>query len=416
MYSQSLLSISRQRLITICILLLSFELPATEHHPELRVITSADTESNQAASFIVIPEDKLIPHGISRDAPQDLLALQIPFIAELKSIPASELEVQWKVVVPHSQYGEIQLLTKFNGTQKHTLQAFSWQSVWLDSSVKERHKLVFRPRAHRHQPVMYKKGKGRNNKRRQYGGGTVSIDKQMFNPRLSYHVFVDLKKGDQIINRYQTLIQMDNKDMIRQEYINHYGIQRYGRGDNGNLPIPRRDEITLVPDRPAQLLGNPLTESDYDLIINDGIMALATQVADIFERQKNHYQNHGLHDLNNKPLPVPQSKLWLSGGWRNPERNEWFSNATNGIHQRGGAIDLIPNEAPGSRRSAIAYWVLWNSLQAARPQLQAFWQLETNGRPMRTDEYRYDIEPQNGIPDAFDKADHLHINIDYASR
>ena len=113
-------------------------------------------------------------------------------------------------------------------------------------------------------------------------------------------------------------------------------------------------------------------------------------------------------------MPTPDSKLWLSGGWRNPERNEWYSNALNGIHQRGGAIDVIVTAPPGDINAAIAYWVLWDGLNKNRNTLKAFWQLETHGRPMRTDEFKNDIEPENGIPDAFDKADHLHANIKYA--
>ena len=66
-----------------------------------------------------------------------------------------------------------------------------------------------------------------------------------------------------------------------------------------------------------------------------------------------------------------------------------------------------------SRDSAIAYWVLWQALEVQKASINAYWQLETNGRPMTTQEFKQDIEPKNGIPDAFDKADHLHANIQY---
>ena len=112
-------------------------------------------------------------------------------------------------------------------------------------------------------------------------------------------------------------------------------------------------------------------------------------------------------------MTIPDSQLWISSGWRNPERNEWYSNAVNGIHQRGGAIDFIIYEPPGHINSAIAYWILWLGLENNKDKINAFYQLEVNGRPMRTDEFKDDIEPRNGIPDAFDKADHLHANIVY---
>ena len=52
-------------------------------------------------------------------------------------------------------------------------------------------------------------------------------------------------------------------------------------------------------------------------------------------------------------------------------------------------------------------------MQEQKENINAYWQLETNGRPMTSQELQQDIEPKNGIPDAFDKADHLHANIHY---
>ena len=383
---------------------------------DLNIISSADIGSNQINSFIVVPSKLSIPQGIKQSSPQDILSLQAPFVIELKQ-PATEDEyVIWKILIAKKEYGTIDLLSSFNGNSKNAMLGFSWRSSELDSSVLDRNKLVFRPRPRNHRPQMYKKGKGPNGKRRKYGGGTQVIDDQLFNPRLSYHVFVDVLKTGQLQRRHQAVLQMDNIDMIRQEYINHYNLPRYGRGEDGNLPVPRRDEITQVPEKSPKLAGNPITESQYDLMINDGIYDLAIQVAEIYRQHKQYMKNTPLNDFNNKPLPVPDSQLWLSGGWRNPERNEWFSNATNGIHQRGGAIDIIINEAPNTRKSAIAYWVLWQGLEINKNKLDAFWQLETNGRPMRTKEFTEDMEPKNGLPDAFDKADHLHININYQNQ
>ena len=161
-------------------------------------------------------------------------------------------------------------------------------------------------------------------------------------------------------------------------------------------------------------MGNPLSESKYGLLINDGMSSIIEQVSSAYQKQKDHHhQVKPLVDLNNRKLPIPKNKLWLSGGWRNPERNEWYSNALNSIHQRGGAVDIIAYEPPGHINAAITYWVLWNALTSKEHGLDAFFQLETNGRPMKTSEFTDDLEPKNGIPDAFDKADHLHINIVY---
>jgi len=383
---------------------------------DLNIFSSSDIDSNEINSFIVIPKNSKIPEGIKQNSQQNTLSLQAPFVIELKLAPADDETVTWKIVITKKRYGTIDLLSNFKGKRKNTLQGFNWYSDALDSTVLDRHKLVFRPKPRSHQPQMYKKGKGANSKRRKYGGGSQAIDDELFNPRLSYHVFVDVEKAGQLQRRHQAVLQMDNIDMIRQEYINHFNISRYGRGENGLLPVPRRDEITQVPQKSPKLTGNPITESQYHLLVNDGIFDLAVQVADIFQQQKQYFKNTPLRDINKKPLPVADNQLWLSGGWRNPERNEWFSNATNGIHQRGGAIDIIINQAPNTKRSAIAYWILWQGLEMNKNSLNAYWQLETNGRPMRTREFAEDIEPKNGLPDAFDKADHLHININYPNK
>ena len=379
----------------------------------LKVTTSANPESNAVSSFIVVPSGQLIPEGIKQGSEQNFLALQIPFVIELPEIPDNSHDIQWQIIIPNRSHGGTRILSKYPGQQKNLAGELHWTSAILDSKVYDRHKLVFRPKPKNHQPGVYKKGKGRNGSRRKYGGGTRNIDDQSFNPRLTYRVKAFLLKNKQPVQSHESIIQMDNKDMIRQEYINHYGIRRYGRGDDGNLPVPRRDEISEIPEKIKILAGNPLTESQYGLLVNDGMRDLAQQIAHSYETQKLKYKNSPLKNLNNQVLDVPESKLWLSGGWRNPERNEWYSNALNGIHQRGGAIDIIISEPPGHPNAAIGYWILWKGLEENREHINGFWQLETNGRPMTTREFKVDVEPENGIPDAFDKADHLHANTKY---
>lgn len=395
--------------VTIACLLIASQVSAQQ----LNITTSADAESNAAHSFIVVPADKLIPHGMKHDATPDVLAMQIPFIAELASTPDSNVMLQWQVTLPSTRYGDIELISKFSGNTSREKNKIVWRSQPLDASVADRNKLIFKPAPARHQPVIYRRGLGANGERHAQGGGTRLIDDGIYNPRLTYQVHAEVLQDGIIIESHDATISMDDKDMIRQEYIQHYGIKRYGFGSNGNLPVPRRDELTATPVNPADIIGNPLTESAYGLLVNDGMLELVQRVAEIYTAQKIHYHNQPLFDLNKKTLQIPQSKLWLSGGWRNPERNEWFSNAANGIHQRGGAVDIIANEPPGDINNAIVYWVLWNGLQQHKNDFFAYWQLETRGRPMRTNEFREDIEPVNGIPDAFDKADHLHINIRY---
>ncbi|MCW8956349.1 MAG: hypothetical protein OQL09_05655 [Gammaproteobacteria bacterium] len=404
-------NLSLCRLIIACLLYSASS--QAQNTSELNIISSSNSGSNEVNSFIVVPGNSFIPEGIKLNSPQKNISLQAPFVIELKQPPADDENVIWKIVITKKKYGSIELLSSFKGNLKNSLMGYIWLSHELNATVLDRNMLVFRPIPRNHYPKMYKKGRGSNNQRRTYGGGTQHIDNQFFNPRLTYHVFVDVMKAGQLKRRHQTVLQMDNIDMIRQEYINHYNLPRYGHGEKVKLPVPSRDEITRVPNKSPKLIGNPITESKYELLVNDGIYDLAEQVADIYQSQIQHFKQTPLKDMDNNTLSISNNKLWLSGGWRNPERNEWFSSAANGNHQRGGALDIIIYEAPNSKQSAIAYWVLWQGLDMHKDKLDAFWQLETNGRPMRTREFSEDIEPKNGLPDAFDKADHLHININY---
>ncbi|MDH5424862.1 MAG: hypothetical protein OEY29_07720 [Gammaproteobacteria bacterium] len=385
---------------------------AAEVQP-LNIISSANPESNKVHSFIYVDSHSGIEQGVKKTTQSSALKIQIPFVVDLPVNLKADETLQWLVRTSKLETGEIEILSKYPFTKETMKSGYEWVSGYLQNDIQDHSRLVFRPLPLKHKEPVYKKGRGGNGRRQRYGGGTPEIDDEHYNPRLSYQIIANIRKSSGEILSYQGKIEMDNKDMVRQEYINHYRINRYGRGGYGDLPVPLREELSSIPDIPAKLLGTALSESSYGLMIDDGLTELAIRVVSVFEAEKEKYKANGsmMQDLNNNALPVPKSELWLSGGWRNPERNEWFSNALNGVHQRGGAIDIVANEPPSDTRSAIVYWFLWKALEAS--QLEAFWQLETNGRPMVTREFEEDIEPKNGIPDAFDKADHMHINIKY---
>lgn len=381
---------------------------------QLKVITSADPGSNEARSFVYVENGLSIPQGIKKSAAASVLTIQIPFVIDLPVMLSADDTVRWSIKTSSKDIGKVNILSKHHFKQKNNQQGYLWESGFLTTKDIDRQRLVFRPKPGKHQPAIYKKGRGGNGKRQKYGGGTVRINHKPYNPRLSYQVQAEVRSASGLTKTYEAQIRMDNKDMVRQEYILHHGINRYGRGDYGNLPVPLRSELSSIPDMPAHLLGKALSESRYGLMIDDGLTELAVDIVRLYEAAKAEYRTTGkkILDLNNKVLPIPETELWLSGGWRNPERNEWFSNALNGIHQRGGAIDIVANEPHDDVRSARVYWFLWELLNDQN-SLNAFWQLETNGRPMITREFNEDIDPVNGIPDAFDKADHIHINIKY---
>ncbi len=380
----------------------------------LLVISSAEPQSNAIQSFIIIEKGTFIPQGIKHSSKKNTISQQTPFVIKFtKKIPANQ-SLQWQVKVLDKQHGSIELLSKFKGKGRMLNSGFLWKSEIMNNTVKNKSQLVFRPAPFPHQPAIYKKGKGPQGKRRRYGGGTRNIDEKKYNPKFAYNVTLSVIENNKTIETHKTNISMDRIDMIRQEYINHFDIKRYGRGENGHIPIPKRDEITSIPNKPKKLAGNPLTESQYKLIINDGMLELAKKISNAYSQSLTALKkNNTLKDMQMQPLEIPDNKLWVTSGWRNPERNEWYSNAVNGIHQRGGAVDLIIMAPSNSRESSIGYWILWQALQKNKKNINAYWQLETNGRPMTTREFTQDIEPANGIPDAFDKADHLHANVNY---
>ncbi|MCW9047100.1 MAG: hypothetical protein OQK46_03395 [Gammaproteobacteria bacterium] len=378
------------------------------------MISSADTESNNIQSFVIIKKGSFIKQGIKHSSKQSIISQQTPFVIKFTDKISPNQLLKWDIKVQDKQHGTIKLLSEFTGNGRMLSSGYHWQSKLLNTNVKNRQQLIFRPAPFSHQPAIYKKGKGPQGKRRKYGGGTRNIDEKKYNPKFSYLVTLTILDNGKTIGTHTATLSMDRIDMIRQEYINHYDIKRYGRGGNGDIPVPKRHEISSIPDKPEQLAGNPLTESQYKLIINDGMLDLAKKINSAYTNSLNKLKSeNSFYDLQIKKLNIPDNKLWVSSGWRNPERNEWYSNAVNGIHQRGGAVDLIIMAPANSRQSAIGYWILWNALEENKADINAYWQLESNGRPMTTREFKQDIEPANGIPDAFDKADHLHANIKY---
>lgn len=381
---------------------------------DLKVTTSADEGSNRVASFIVIPNHRKILQGIKRNTSPTEIPQQIPFSVQLTDQLDKLDNVQWEVRIMDKAIGRIKVISSFKGAYVNITPGRLWRSEELDSSIKQRATFVFKPDIQPHQPPIYKKGRSSHDTRRKYGGGTTEYNDYIYNPRLGYTVTATILRSGKNTKTYSTTIQQDDVDLLRQEYINHYGRSRYGFGENGNIPVPKREELIETPEQQTILAGTTFSQSIYSVMVEDGVIQLAEKIAEAFDKKREQLkqQKDDFVDLHGDPLPITENKPWLSSGWRNPERNEWYSNAINGIHQRGAAIDLIPNEQPGTRQSAASYWLLWQTLNDKQFKLEGFWQLESLGRPMKAREYVQDIKPENGIPDAFDIADHLHIQLE----
>ena len=401
-----------QRLIILVVS--SFMVCVTAADEGLRVFTSDNPESNALRSFIVVPARDEIPHGISLKAADPVLKKQPPFRLEILDEILNGQYVQWSINIIRNDFGRIRVRSDYSGKKTVGEIGTNWTSFRLDPVVRNRHILLFEPRQQRHYSRVYKKGNPISANAVSKGGGTEFVDVEGRNPRLTYEVEARiLNAASETIKRYKTTLQMDNKDLIRQEYINHYNIPRSTAGESGRLPVPTRDEIKIASNKPLGFDGNSFTESEYHLIIEDGAIGLSKLILDAYERMKEFLRQPGneLRDLNGNLLTIPESRLWLSSGWRNPERNEWFSTALNGSHQLGTAFDVMPNEIPRQKSAAVIYWVLWKTVESMPDQHSFLAQLEALTMPVRPASFKLDIEPKNGIPDAFDQADHLHINL-----
>jgi len=384
----------------------------TSHY--LSVISSSNQKSNQVGSFVIVKEGELLKEGIKRAPRQQHIGLQTPFVIKYTKALKSDIQLQWIIKSINKKNGTIKLLSKFKGKARIAGSNYIWKSDILDNSVHDRQHLVFRPKPFKHLPVKYKKGRNSKGKRARYGGGTRKINRYKYNPQYAYEITLHVFNNHKRIFTHRTSLKMDSKDMIRQEYINHYNINHHKAKDRGNIAIPLRSEISDIPEVPESMEGNPLTESKYKLIINDGMDTLTMSINKHYLKYlKEVNSKGGIVDLNNKRRRVPDNKLWISSGWRNPERNEWYSNKVNGNHQRGSAVDIIIMAPSSSLESALGYWILWKTLTLNRRKIKGSWQLESNGIPFTQKAYWQDIEPKNGIPDAFDKADHLHANVRY---
>lgn len=379
----------------------------------LQVFTSSNAESNALQSFVVVPDKVKIPEGITSQSQKEFLAKQLPFKIELLDEIEDAHQVQWKVTILQNAFGQIRIKSTHAGKNQVGADTTSWTSDRLGKKAPDRHILIFEPLIQKHDFASYKKEEA-NHSSGISRGGTASIAIKGRNPRLAYRVEASIiNVSGETIRSYTSSIEMDNKDLLRQEYINHFGIALASAGALKKLPVPSRADIKTIPPRPQGYDGTALTESEYGLMIEGGAVKLASQILEAYESKKHFYHQAGnqLRDLNGNIFTIPDSRLWISSGWRNPELDEWFSEGLNGSHQLGTALDLIPNEIPRTRNAAIVYWVLWESIKSMPNKHRVFAQLESLAVPGRKSSFIIDIEPKNGIPDAFDTADHLHINL-----
>lgn len=359
------------------------------------VETSQNTQSNAIHSFVVVPPGR---EGAINES-------QIPIRLQVLDELHCDQEIQWKVTIPsHTHQGTIDLV-RTDG--EWTTQGDD--QIWTSTASSAPADLIleFYPQelAPRHIPEIYTQGKG-----------AELINEKQKNPLLTYHVEVSIGvPGQAPTITYEEQIAMDLKDAIRQEYVNHYNSLAFtsnGSGTFGAIPAPTRGELVPIPPTPPRYAGGAWSESAYGLMVDGQMQTLAEQVDTRFQARQAFYRDpaNQLLDLNNAAmeLPLAQVGLNLNSGWRNPERNEFYSTAINSRHQLGNAVDLgfTEDSYNSVREEAALYQILWEAAQSVPAR---FKQLEDGGVSVNNQLGR-DSDPANGIVDAFDNADHLHID------
>lgn len=232
------------------------------------VFTSDNPQSNQLRSFVVVPRGLEIPEGITAASKKKILRRQSPFKVEILEKIESDQQIQWIVTIPHNRFGLIWVLSDFSGYKKLNDVDTVWTSKLLRSNVNNRHILLFEPRSRRQH---------KSNINTSSAIHPVDKPGRASNPRLKYLVEARVLAADgSLVINYFTSLEMDDKDLIRQEYIDRFQVSRTGPGGAGRLPVPTRDEIQVVPDRPQGLAGRQFTENKHGLVIDDGALDLST--------------------------------------------------------------------------------------------------------------------------------------------
>lgn len=187
------------------------------------------------------------------------------------------------------------------------------------------------------------------------------------------------------------IIEQDERDIIRQEWVD------FRTWRNGfTLHVPYRNRLVTT-DREGNVRGN------YDLILDSSM----TELLEATEA------NLG-------------AGVYVSSGWRNPQRNLWAgSTVANSNHQHGGAVDMQPVGGPTGAARRRALLDLYNAARGA------------GGRKVLLERKASQLYPGNdafpeptpenpdadgdGLPDAathggenlaamFDRATHVHID------
>jgi len=184
--------------------------------------------------------------------------------------------------------------------------------------------------------------------------GTNQTNVLQHNPHVKYKVSAILSKGE-ILQTFDETAKMDEKDILRQEYINHK------KSSGSSIGVPDRDELVTIPSPANQWVEIKGWDSDYPykVILNGGMVDIGTQVRSTFDAHKS--DTFTVSEGNTVTMPAGV-QLVVSSGFRNPERQERVGSVINSDHLRGEALDFkleFSEDNDSDLDKEIAYYILW---------------------------------------------------------
>jgi len=312
------------------------------------------------------------------------LSKQAAIIARIPGsfMDEAEVKIKWKIqAVEHSAtngYGGIygvSWLTPASPDPDNTAvdrcsvgtYGKAWEITKSESLTVAR-KISFYPCPPKHDPEGYTKG-----------SGTIDIDVYQKNPRVAYEISATLTLATgKNIPLAPVVARMDEKDMIRQEYITHIVS-----APTSGVKVPTRDKIVLESSLGEGGWGSYTVSADdgtypYQYVVEDGMKQMWTDYKIAFDARAtvavpliDYYAQWRPPTGSNLVDPyaaypttatlAADQTIKVTSAYRNPERNEKFSKATASRHMLGRALDISINNIGGygSKSRGVAFYKAW---------------------------------------------------------
>jgi len=399
---------------------------------EIQVTSSSDPDSARVDSFVTAPlagvvatdgkmlaEDAIVAKYLGALGPGEFIVWKV------EAMPSTDSKAPL-----FSGYGGIEVLTQANGGTGVTgAGSGSFGSPWKSDPSNIVTTVKFLPKPPQHLPASYTGGLQNASV-----AGTKGIDKYQRNPQLAYKISATiLPTGREIV---PMIVRMDEKDMIRQEYITHIVSAPEsaivgGRGVQRIVTVPTRNLLRARTNMPVGDWVDLADGYQYQYLIADGIEMMWTD----YQTAWNATGKKLTISVDPYTITMPADDgIRVSSAYRNPERQEFYGTATKSLHMMGRALDIAAtgvlslgtsaNPTPSFARGVV-FNIVSNAIETntiAKPYWD-LWQLEDidiavvrNRAGWANPDDALDIGPNrgsgNGIPDGYERTGHLHLQDD----